>query len=252
MKVVILGGTGLIGSRVRELLRARGVDAVAASPSTGVDIMTGEGLDPVLRGADAVVDVSKPRTYDPTVLEAYFEIGMARMLAAERAAGVRHHVALAAVGTAEATEVPFYRAKAAGEQVVRAGGVPFTLVHATQFFEFAPAIADSATIDATVVLPPTLVQPIAADDVAEAMADIVLGDAADDTREIAGPEILPLAGFVARGLAAAGDGRSVVTADEALYFGGRIGRTTLLPSPAAQIGPTTFESWMAHRGSSGG
>lgn len=244
MKIVVLGGTGQIGSKVTRLLRERGVDAVPASPSTGVDVMTGAGLDAVLAGADAAIDVSKPRGYDPAVVDAYFRTGIGNLLRAEHAAGVRHHVALAAVGTGPTTDIPFYRAKAVGTELVQAGGVPFSLVHATQFFEFADAIADSGTVDGDVVLPDVLVQPIAGDDVARVIVDIAVADPRNGEVDIAGPEVMPLAEFVGRGIAAHGDRRPVRVGADATYFGGRIGRTALLPGPDARILPTRLEDWL--------
>ncbi|GAA5210932.1 SDR family oxidoreductase [Microbacterium kyungheense] len=243
MRVVVIGGTGQIGGKVTALLRAAGHEAVPASPSTGVDAATGRGLAAALHGADTVIDVSKPHGYDPAAVEEFFRAAATNLVAAERAAGVRHHLALAAVGT-EAARIPFYRAKATGTELIRSGGVPYTLVHATQFFEFVFAIADSATVDGEVRLPAALVQPVAGADVARRLVELASALPLDGAIDVAGPDVLPLADFVRRALAATGDPRTAHIDADALYFGGRIDRTTLLPAADAQLLPTRFDDWL--------
>lgn len=245
MRIVVAGGTGLIGTRLADILRARGHDALAASPTTGIDIVSGTGLAELLIGTDAVIDVSKPRTYIPSALTAYFTAAAQNLAAAEKAAGVAHHVSLAAVGTSPSSTIPYYRAKAAGEQATQGSGIPYTLVHATQFFEFAPTIAEHSARGNHLELPDVLTQPVAADDVARAVADIALQDGSDRVVEIAGPDILPMTDYVGRVLAAQGDLRAITAHPFAHYFGGRIDKNTLLPGPDAQIAPTRLDQWLA-------
>jgi uncharacterized protein YbjT (DUF2867 family) len=249
-RIVVIGGTGLIGEKVLSLLLARGHDAFAASPTTGVDVGSGEGLDEALVGASVVVDVSKPRTYDPDDVWRYFEAAAANVTAAERRAGVAHHIALSAVGTDHDPQpIPFYRAKAHGEEVLRASGQPYSIVRATQFFEFGAQIgaqaAEQETDDARVA--DALVQPIAGDDVAGVLAHLADRPPANGATEIAGPDVMPLAEFVGRALRAAGDSRTVVADPEARYFGGVIDERELLPRPGAWLAPTRFDAWLAAR-----
>lgn len=245
MRIVVAGGTGLIGTRLVEILRARGHDTLAASPTAGIDIVSGRGLAEVLTGTDVVVDVSKPRTYIPSALAGYFMAAARNLAAAEKAGGVRHHLSLAAVGTSPSATIPYYRAKAAGEQVTEGSGIPFTLVHATQFFEFAPTIAEHSGRGNHLHLPDVLTRPIAASEVAQAVADIALRGASDRIVEIAGPDILPMPDYVGRVLAARGDLRAIAADPYAHYFGGRIDKETLLPGPDAQIMPTRLNQWLA-------
>ena len=241
---VVVGGTGQIGAKTVAGLRARGLDALAASPRTGVDVFSGAGLEAALSGASVVIDVVKPRTYDAESVREFFTTATSRLMHAEREHGIRHHIGLSIVGSGRAHDVPFYRAKAAGEQIVRDAGVPWTLVHATQFFEFAPAIAASAEAGEGVLLPDALVQPAAGTDVAEVLVELALGPALGEDIEIAGPERMPLVDFVRRGLRATADGRPVRSGPAGRYFGGQLEADTLLPRASARILPTTFGDWM--------
>ena len=241
--IVVIGGTGLIGSKVVSMLAEHGHTAIAASPATGVNAVTGEGVAAALDDADAVVDVSNSPSFAPDDVREFFVTSTTNLLKAEQAAGVRHHVALTIVGTNRPQQIPYFAAKAAQEELIRASGVPFSLVHATQFFEFLGSIADVSTDGATVRLPGGLVQPMAAQDVATAVARTAAGSPVGDV-EIAGPEAFGLDEFVRRGLAFRGDPRTVVRDDEATYYGGRIAERTLVPVDGAQIFPTRLEEWL--------
>jgi uncharacterized protein YbjT (DUF2867 family) len=249
MKIVVIGGTGLIGRRVVELLSERGHDAVAASPSTGVDTLTGEGLAAALEGADAVVDTANaPSFEDGPVLE-FFQRSTGNVVAAEKDAGVRHHVALSIVGADRMPDIGYMRAKVAQERIVRESGVPFTIVRATQFFEFIGALADGATQGDTTVLSDVLMQPIAAADVSAALAEVAVSDPADDVIELAGPEPLRLDELARRLLAAHGDARTVVTDPDAGYYGGTVDDRSLTPGndPAIsdhRFGTTEYSRWL--------
>jgi len=239
---VVIGGTGQIGAKTVTRLRARGLEALAASPRTGVDTLAGTGLDDALAGARVVIDVSKPRT--PVTAEEFFTTATTRLMRAELDHGIRHHIGLSIVGSERPHDIPFYRAKTSGEQIVRDSGVAWTLVHATQFFEFAPAIAATSEVDGEVLLPDALVQPAAGADVADVLVELALGAALGEDIEIAGPERMPLADFVARALRARSDVRSVRSGPSGLYFGGHLDADTLLPGSGARILPTTFSDWM--------
>jgi uncharacterized protein YbjT (DUF2867 family) len=241
---VVIGGTGQIGAKTVARLRARGLDALAASPRTGVDTLSGHGLDPALTGASVVIDVSKPHTHDAGPARRFFTAATTRLMHAERAHGIKHHIGLSIVGSDRPHDIPFYRAKAVGEQIVRDAGVPWTLVHATQFFEFAPAIAASAEIGEEVLLPDALVQPASGADVADVLVEVALDAALDEDIEIAGPEQMPLADFITRALRARGDARTVRPDPAGLYFGGHLETDTLLPRAGARILPTRFSDWM--------
>jgi uncharacterized protein YbjT (DUF2867 family) len=249
MKIVVIGGTGLIGRRVVELLSERGHDAVAASPSTGVDTLTGEGLAAALEGADAVVDTANaPSFEDGPVLE-FFQRSTGNVVAAEKDAGVRHHVALSIVGADRMPDIGYMRAKVAQERIVRESGVPFTIVRATQFFEFIGALADGATQGDTTVLSDVLMQPIAAADVSAALAEVAVSDPANDVIELAGPEPLRLDELARRLLAARGDARTVVTDPDAGYYGGTVDDRSLTPGndPAIsdhRFGTTEYSRWL--------
>lgn len=242
--LIVIGGTGQIGAKTVRRLRARGLDAIAASPSTGVDTLAGTGLDAVLAGASVVIDVSKPRTHDAGPVQDFFTTATANLMRAELKHGVRHHIGLSIVGSDRPHDIPFYLAKSAGEQIVRDSGVPWTLVHATQFFEFAPTIAASSDVAGEVLLPDALVQPAAGADVADVLVERALEAALEDDVEIAGPERMPLADFVARALHARGDTRTVRADPVGRYFGGHLSTDTLLPRDGARILPTAFGDWL--------
>lgn len=243
MKIVVIGGSGLIGKKLIPLLRGRGHEAVSASPSSGVNTITGQGLPEVLARADVVVDVTNaPSWEDKAVLE-FFETSTRNLLAAEAAAGVTHHVALSVVGADQISDSGYMRAKVAQENLIKAGKVPYTILRATQFFEFLAAIAGRGAD--TVRVPDAPMQPMAADDVAAALADVAVGSPINGVVEAAGPESLPMAAFVGKALAASGDARSVVADPQARYFGAALDDVGLKPRGAnPRIAPTRFETWL--------
>lgn len=244
MNIVVIGGTGLIGGKLVAILRARGHTARAASPNTGVNTLTGAGLDAALEGADVVVDVANsPSFADDAVLE-FFTTSGRNLLAAARKAGVKHHVALSVVGTQRLTDSGYSRAKIAQEDLIRASRLPYTIVHSTQFFEFLGAIAASAGQDDTIALSPAFIQPIASDDVALALADVALGAPANGIVEIAGPERFRLADLVRDYLAAKGDARTVRADVHARYFGAALQEDTLVPHGAARLGAIRIDGWL--------
>lgn len=244
MKIVVIGGTGLIGARLVNQLRQKGHEAVAASPSRGINSVTGEGLAAALAGAQAVVDVTNsPSWEDKAVLE-FFETSTRNLLAAEAAAGVGHHVALSVVGTERLLASGFFRAKMAQEKLILASAHPHTIVRATQFFEFVGSIADSATQGQTVRLPSALMQPIAADDVAAALAEIAVAKPLNGMVEVAGPEAIPLDEVARQFLKAKNDPRTVVTDEQASYYGIPVQRRSLVPDGKPRLGPTKFEAWL--------
>ena len=247
MKIVVIGGTGLIGSKVVANLVAHGHDAVPASPGTGVDTLTGEGLTEALAGAGVVVDVSNSPSFEDAAVLEFFETSTRNILGAEAAAGVGHHVALSVVGTERLAESGYMRAKATQEKLIKNSSIPYTIVHATQFFEFAARTADEATDGDTVRVPPVLIQPMAADDVATAMCDVALAGPLNNTIEIAGPEPLRFEDFVRQVLRWGGDQRVVVADPHARYFGARLSERTLLPGDGAQLGPTRFGDWLSQQ-----
>jgi uncharacterized protein YbjT (DUF2867 family) len=245
-KIVVIGGSGLIGTKLVNRLRQHGHEVVAASPTSGVNTITGEGLAEALAGAQVVVDVANsPSFEDKTVLE-FFETSGRNLLAAEAAAGVGHHVALSVVGTDRLLESGYFRAKMAQETLIKASKIPYTIVRSTQFFEFMGAIAQSGTVGQTVHLSPALVQPIVSDDVADAMADVILGAPVNGTIEIAGPERVRLDELVGRFLSATQDPREVVTDVHAHYFGVELNDQSLTPGDNPRIAPTRFEDWLSH------
>jgi uncharacterized protein YbjT (DUF2867 family) len=244
MKIVVIGGTGLIGSKVVACLREEDDEAVAASPDSGVNTLTGEGLSEVLQGASVVVDVSNSPSFEDEAVMEFFTTSTTNLLAAGAEAGVRHHVALSVVGAERLDESGYMRAKVAQENLIRDSGIAYSIVHATQFFEFATRIADDATDGETVRLPDALIQPIAADDVAAVVCEISLRAPADGVIEIAGPEELRFEQFVRRGLMAKDDPRTVVADPKALYFGAELQERTLLPTSAAQLGEIRFDDWL--------
>ncbi|WP_044561407.1 SDR family oxidoreductase [Azospirillum sp. B4] len=244
MKIVVIGGTGLVGAKTVKILRAAGHEALAAAPSTGVDALTGAGLAQALAGAEVVLDLSNsPSFADQAVLD-FFQTSGRNLLAAETVAGVRHHVALSVVGTEGLQASGYFRGKLAQERLIKTAGIPYTIVHCTQFFEFLDSIANAAATDGTVHLPPAYVQPIASDDVAALVADIALAPPANGTVEIAGPERLRLSELVARHLDATRDPRRVVSDVDAPYFGARLAEGSLVPSgPSPRLGAIAFDTW---------
>lgn len=243
MKIVVIGGTGLIGSKTVAILRQGGHDVIAASPKSGVDTITGEGLREALSGAQVVVDLSNSPSFEDRAVLDFFETSGRHLLAAETAAGVGHHVALSIVGTDRTPENGYFRAKVAQEQLIKASGVPYTIVRATQFMEFIGGIADSCTNGNTVRVSPGLFQPIASDDVAAAVADAAIAQPKNGTIEIAGPERAPFDEIVARYLKAVGDTREVIRDPDALYFGGRVEEHSLVPLGPARLGRIDFAEW---------
>ncbi|MBV9572258.1 MAG: SDR family oxidoreductase [Alphaproteobacteria bacterium] len=247
MKIVVIGGSGLIGSKTVERLRNKGHDVVAASPNTGVNTITGEGLAAALAGAQVMIDLSNSSSFDERAAVEFFETSNKNLLAAEKAAGVQHHVALSVVGTERLSGSGYFRGKAAQENLIQNGGVPYTIVHSTQFFEFTKAIADTGTAGQTIHVPTAYFQPISADNVADAMTDVALAAPANGIVEIAGPEKLRMSELVARYLKATNDPRGVVGDPHALYYGYEIGDETLVPGTNARIAATCFEDWMTAR-----
>jgi uncharacterized protein YbjT (DUF2867 family) len=244
LKIVVIGGTGLIGRKLVSLLRARGHDAVAASPSSGVNVITGEGLAEVLRGADATVDVSNAPSFDERAVLGFFDTAGRNLLEAGRRSGVRHHITLSVVGTDRLQASAYFRAKLAQENLVKASGIPYTIVRATQFFEFLGTMAASATDGQTVRLPDARIQPILSDDVAMALADIAIGEPRNATLEVAGPVAMRLEDAIRRYLKTVGDERIVTSDGQARYFGADLQDDTLIPRPGARLGATTFEAWL--------
>jgi uncharacterized protein YbjT (DUF2867 family) len=244
VKIVVVGGTGLIGSKVVAKLREHGHEAISASPDSGVDTLTGAGLSVVLDGAAAVVDVTNSRSFEEAAALEFFETSTRHLLAAEAAAGVRHHVALSVVGTERLSANGYFRAKAAQEQLIGQSSIPYSIVHATQFFEFVKAIADSANDGGTIRVAPVLVQPMAADDIAAAVGRVTVGPPLNGIIEVAGPEPFRFDELVRRYLAAHHDSRHVVTDPHALYFGYELTERTLIPGDDAQLGATSFDDWL--------
>ena len=247
MKIVVVGGSGRVGSKLVAELDERGHEAVDASLPSGVNTLTGQGLGEVVDGASVVVDVtSSPSFDDPAAME-FFVTSTAHLLAAGAAAGVRHHVVLSIVGSDHLPEVGFYRAKVAQEQLVEESPIPYTIVRSTQFFEFVGQIAELGSDGGGVRLPPLLVQPAATDDVAGALADVAVGPPLNDTVELAGPEVRRLDELARRVLKAIGDPRPVVADPHAPYFGAELSERSLLPRDGARIAPTRFEDWLLRR-----
>ena len=244
MKIVVIGGGGLIGKKLVKDLRQQGHDVQAASPSTGVNTVTGEGLVKALAGAQIVVDVANSPSFEETAALEFFNTGGRNLLAAEAAAGVEHHVALSVVGTERLLAMGYFGAKLAQEDLIKAAAIPYTIVRATQFFEFVGAIAQSATDGQTVRLPPALMQPIAADDVAAALAEVAIAKPLNGTLEVAGPEPIRMDELVRRFLVATRDTRQVITDPQAGYFGIAVNDQSLTPGDHPKIGPTHFADWL--------
>jgi uncharacterized protein YbjT (DUF2867 family) len=244
MKIVVIGGTGLIGSKLVNKLRERGHEAIAAAPNTGVNTLTGEGLAEVLKGATVVVDVSNSPSWDDAAVLKFFETSTRNLLSYEAAAGVRHHVALSVVGTQQLSESGYFRAKIAQEKLIKESSIPYSIVHATQFFEFLKGLADISMVGDKVHLPPVLFQPMAADDVASGVARIAVGEPVNGTVEIGGPEQFRVDELVRRRLASLNDPRAVIADPNARYSGAKLSDRTLVPGNNARLGETRFETWL--------
>ncbi len=245
MKIVVIGGTGLIGSKLVNILRQRGHEVLAASPDSGVNTITGEGLAEALAGAKVVVDVANSPSFEDAAVLKFFETSGRNLLAAEAAASVSHHVALSVVGTDRLQDSGYFRGKMAQENLIKASPVPYTILRSTQFFEFMGRIGQESVNGQTVRVSPALVQPIVSDDVAAALADIAVGAPANGTIEVAGPERLRLDKLVRQALIASQDSREVIADGEASYFGAKLNDQTLIPAEDARIGATRFEDWLS-------
>jgi len=246
MKIVVIGGSGLIGTKVVNILRQNGHEVVAASPKSGVNTLTREGLAEALSGAQVVVDVANSPSFEAKAALEFFETSGRNLLAAEAAAGVGHHVALSVVGTERLLESGYFPAKIAQEKLIKASEIPYTILRATQFFEFVGAIVQSGTDGDVIRLSPALLQPIASDDVAAALADLAVAPPVNGMVEVAGPEPLPLDKFARQFLTANGDSRQVIADVHARYFGAAINDRSLTPGEHPRLGPTRFEDWLSH------
>jgi uncharacterized protein YbjT (DUF2867 family) len=247
MRIVVIGGTGLIGSKTVPILRERGHEVVAASPKSGVNTITGAGLKEVMAGTQVVIDLANSPSFEDAAVLEFFQTSGRTLLAAEAPAGVRHHVALSIVGTDRTPENGYFRAKVAQEKLIETSGIPYTIIRATQFLEFLGGIAASAADGDTVRLSPGLFQPIAADDVAAFVADVALAPPRNGIVEIAGPERAPFDAIVARYLKAVGDPRQVVRDPDARYFGGRVEEQSLVPLGEARLGRIGLDEWLRRR-----
>src|SRR5438445_2317826 len=245
MKIVVIGGSGLIGKKVVTNLRQHGHEVVAASPSSGVNTVTGEGLAQALAGAQVVVDVANAPSWEDKAVLAFFETSGRNLLAAEAAAGVGHHVALSVVGTDRLLASGYFRAKMAQEKLIKASPIPYTIVRATQFFEFVGGIAQSATEGQTVRVPPVLMQPIASDDVAAVVAEVALAEPLNGTFDLAGPEPIRQDDLVRQFLNATGDARKVMSDASALYYGINVNDQSLTPGENPRLGTTRFSDWLS-------
>ena len=245
MKLVIIGGTGLIGSKLVTRLREHGHEAVPASPDTGVNTLTGEGLAEALQGASVVVDVSNSPSFEDAAVMEFFTTSTRNLLMAARAAGVTHYLALSVVGTERLSESGYFRAKIAQEQLIKESSIPYSIVHATQFFEFIKNIAAAATEGNTVRLAPVLIRPMAADDVAKAVGKIAAGAPVNGIVEVAGPEQFRLDELIREGLKARQDPREVVADPQSRYFGALLSERTLVPADGARLGEIRFQEWLA-------
>jgi len=244
MKIVVIGGTGLIGSKLVNKLREHGHEAIAAAPNTGVNTLTGEGLAEVLRGASVVVDVSNSPSWEDAAVLNFFETSTRNLLASEAAANVGHHVALSIVGTQRLSESGYFRAKIAQEKLIKESSIPYTIVQATQFFEFLKGLADISMVGDKVHLPHVLFQPMSADDVASAVGRIAEEPPVNGTVEIGGPEQFRVDELVRRRLASLKDSREVIADPNARYSGARLSEKTLVPANNARLGETSFETWL--------
>ncbi|NUB27054.1 SDR family oxidoreductase [Azospirillum brasilense] len=247
MKIVVIGGTGLIGSKLVQTLRERGHDALAASPKTGVNTITREGLARAMDGAAVVVDVANAPVWEDKAVLDFFETSGRNLLAAEVAAGVRHHLALSIVGSERLPDNGYFRAKVAQESLIKASGIPHTILRTTQFFEFVGGIAQAATVGGEIRLSPALIQPIASDDVVAALAEVALASPVNGTLEVAGPEAIPLDELVRRFLQATNDTRKVVPDIHARYFGDVLNDQSLTPGRNPRLGAIRFEDWLGRQ-----
>jgi uncharacterized protein YbjT (DUF2867 family) len=250
MKIVVIGGTGLIGSKLVALLRRRGQEVLAASPDSGVNTLTGEGLSEALAGAQVVVDVANSPSFEDAAVMKFFQTAGKNLLAAEAKAGVRHHVALSIVGADRLPDSGYLRAKVVQENLIKASGTPYTILRSTQFFEFGGRIADEASDGKTVRVPGALIQPILSDDVVLVLADIALGPPVNGTVEVGGPERLRFEDFIARTLSAKNDKRKVVADLHARYFGTELQEESLVTGNAARIGQTRYDAWLSRSNAS--
>lgn len=246
MKIVVIGGSGLIGKKVVMNLRQQGHEVVPASPSSGVNAVTGEGLEQALAGAQVVVDVANAPSWEDDAVLAFFELSGRNLLAAEAVAGIGHHVALSVVGTDRLLASGYFRAKMAQENLIKASPIPYTIVRATQFFEFVGGIAQFATEGQAVRLPPAMMQPIVSDDVAAALAKIAVDEPLNGMVELAGPERIRMDELVRRFLTASRDPREVITDAQARYYGVEVNDQSLTPGDHPRLGPTCFEDWLSH------
>jgi uncharacterized protein YbjT (DUF2867 family) len=244
MKIVVIGGTGLIGSKLVALLRQRGHEVLAASPNSGVDTITGVGLAEALAGAQVVVDVANSPSFEDAAVLKFFQTSGQNLLAAEKTAGVRHHVALSVVGADRLPNSGYLRAKVAQEKLIEASGIPYSILRSTQFFEFVTRIADEGSDGNTVRVPDALIQPIVSDDVVAVLADVTLGTPLNGIVEVGGPERFRLDQFIGRGLSFRNDQRKVVADPHARYFGTELSEESLVPGSKARLGATRFDAWL--------
>ena len=246
MKIVVIGGSGLIGSKLVNILRGNGHEVVAASPRSGVNTLTGAGLAEAVSGAQVVVDVANSPSFEAKAVLEFFETSGRNLIAAEATAGVKHHIALSVVGTERLLESGYFPAKLAQEKLIEESGIPYTILRATQFFEFVGAIVEAGTDGDVIRLSPALFQPIASDDVAAALADLVVAPPVNGMVELAGPEPIPLDKIARQFLAAKGDSRQVIADVDARYFGAAINDRSLTPGEHPRLGATRFEDWLAN------
>ncbi|SHM14576.1 SDR family oxidoreductase [Chitinophaga sp. CF418] len=247
MKIVVIGGTGLIGSKTVNKLRALGHEVIAASPASGVNTITGEGLEEVMKGTDVVIDLANSPSFEDKAVMEFFQTAGHNLLAAESKAGVKHHIALSVVGTERLQDSGYMRAKLVQENLIRQSGIPFSIIHSTQFFEFLGSIAASGAKGEAIHLSPAAIQPIASDDVAAAVTDVAVGAPLNGIIEIAGPERVGLSTLVGRYLNKMGDSRAIVADAHALYFGAELNDQSLVPGPDPRIGKIDFETWFANQ-----
>lgn len=245
MKIVVIGGSGLIGKKLVANLRERGHDVMPASPSSGVNTLTGEGLAAAMQGTEVVVDVSNAPSWEDAAVLAFFDTSTRNILAAEAAAGVRHHIALSVVGTDRLQASGYFRAKLVQENLIKAGKIPYTIVRATQFFEFIGGIAESGVVGNEIRLPPAMIQPIVSDDVAAALADVAEEQPANGTLDLAGPEPIRMDELARRHLRANDDPRPVVADTSATYFGTPVDDRSLTPDANPRLGPTRYDDWLS-------